>query len=97
MTAIEFNNQLISLHNSLKFFANTLTSNAEEADDLIQDTYLKALTNRDKFADNTNLKAWTYTIMKNTFINRPDLIDHIELNDKQHKLLKEIKEELGGK
>ncbi|MDF2564074.1 MAG: trmD [Massilibacillus sp.] len=35
--------------------------------------------------------------LKNTFINRPDLIDHIELNDKQNKLLKEIKEELGGK
>jgi RNA polymerase sigma-70 factor (ECF subfamily) len=69
MTAIEFNTELISLHSSLKFFANTLTSNSEEADDLIQDTYLKALTNRDKFADNTNLKAWTYTIMKNTFIN----------------------------
>ena len=46
-----------------------LTSNREEAKDLIQDTYLKALANRDKFADDTNLKAWAYTIMKNTFIN----------------------------
>ncbi|MDP2423049.1 MAG: RNA polymerase sigma factor [Bacteroidales bacterium] len=69
MTAIEFNNQLISLHNSLKYFANTLTGNTEAANDLIQDTYLKALLNRDKFAHDTNLKAWTYTIMKNTFIN----------------------------
>ncbi len=69
MTAIEFNNQLISLHNSLRYFASTLTSSREEADDLIQDTYLKALLNRDKFAEDTNLKAWTYTIMKNTFIN----------------------------
>ena len=47
----------------------TLTSNTEEAKDLVQDTYVKALTNRDKFEDNTNLKAWTFTIMKNTFIN----------------------------
>jgi RNA polymerase sigma-70 factor (ECF subfamily) len=46
-----------------------LTSNREEAKDLIQDTFLKALANRDKFAADTNLKAWTYTIMKNTFIN----------------------------
>lgn len=35
--------------------------------------------------------------LKNTLINRPDLIDHLELSDKQIKLLKEIKEELGGK
>ncbi len=69
MTAIEFNTQLIGLHNSLKYFATTLTNNQEEANDLIQDTYLKALINREKFAADTNLKAWTYTIMKNTFIN----------------------------
>lgn len=69
MTAIEFNTRLINLQENLKYFAQTLTNNMEEAEDLIQDTFLKALTNRDKFADNTNLKAWTYTIMKNTFIN----------------------------
>jgi len=69
MTQIEFSHKLISLHDNLQYFANTLTNNREEAKDLIQDTYLKALANRDKFADDTNLKAWTYTIMKNTFIN----------------------------
>jgi len=69
MTAIEFNSKLISLHDNLSFFANTLTNNREEAKDLIQDTYLKALMYKDKFEANTNLKAWTYTIMKNTFIN----------------------------
>jgi RNA polymerase sigma-70 factor (ECF subfamily) len=46
-----------------------LTQNEDEASDLVQDTYLKALTYRDKFQQDTNLKAWTYTIMKNTFIN----------------------------
>ncbi len=35
----------------------------------MQETYLKALKYRNKFEANTNLKAWTYTIMKNTFIN----------------------------
>ncbi|MCX6273308.1 MAG: RNA polymerase sigma factor [Bacteroidetes bacterium] len=69
MTAIEFNHKLTSLQDNLHYFAMTLTSNSEEAKDLVQDTYIKALTNRDKFEDNTNLKAWAFTIMKNTFIN----------------------------
>ncbi|MCF8338144.1 MAG: RNA polymerase sigma factor, partial [Bacteroidales bacterium] len=46
-----------------------LTANEEEAKDLVQETYIKALTNQEKYQPNTNLKAWTYTIMKNTFIN----------------------------
>jgi len=69
MTAIEFNQQLINQRTPLKNFAYSLTLNSEEAQDLLQDTYLKALTYRDKFADASNLKAWLYTIMKNTFIN----------------------------
>lgn len=69
MTQVEFDYRLIGLYQNLEYYANMLTSNREEAKDLIQDTYLKALTHRDKFADDTNLKAWTYTIMKNTFIN----------------------------
>lgn len=69
MTAVEFNFKLMGLQNNLKYFAYTLTSNYEDAQDLVQETFLKALTNREKFTDNTNLKAWTFTIMKNTFIN----------------------------
>ena len=69
MTQIEFSHKLVSLRNNLEYYANMLTSNREEAKDLLQDTFLKALSNRDKFASDTNLKAWTYTIMKNTFIN----------------------------
>lgn len=69
MTAIEFNYQLTSLKDNLERFALSLTSNMEEAKDLMQETYLKALAYRNKFTDNTNLKAWTFTIMKNTFIN----------------------------
>ncbi len=69
MTAVEFNYKLLGLQKNLKYFAYTLTSNYEDAQDLVQETYLKALTNRDKFTANTNLKAWTFTIMKNTFIN----------------------------
>jgi len=53
----------------LERFAYSLTANHEDARDLLQETYLKALTYKDKFEDNTNIKAWTFTIMKNTFIN----------------------------
>ena len=69
MTAIEFNYQLTSLSDSLERFALSLTSNMEDARDLLQETFVKAISYRDKFADDTNLKAWTFTIMKNTFIN----------------------------
>ena len=69
MTAIEFNYQLTSLQGNLERFAYSLTSDFEDARDLLQETFLKAISYRDKFADNTNLKAWTFTIMKNTFIN----------------------------
>ncbi|TND09797.1 MAG: sigma-70 family RNA polymerase sigma factor [Bacteroidetes bacterium] len=69
MTTIEFNTQLIAQGQSLKNFALSLTANNDDAQDLLQETYLKALVNKDKFAESTNLKAWLYMIMKNTFIN----------------------------
>jgi RNA polymerase sigma factor (sigma-70 family) len=69
MTALEFNHQLIDLETKLARFALSLTSNKEDAKDLLQETMLKALTYKDQFVQYTNLKAWTYTIMKNTFIN----------------------------
>jgi len=69
MTAIEFNYQLTSLSSNLERFALSLTSNREDAKDLLQETFAKAISYREKFMDNTNLKAWTFTIMKNTFIN----------------------------
>ncbi|MFN8712034.1 MAG: sigma-70 family RNA polymerase sigma factor [Bacteroidota bacterium] len=69
MTSVEFNDQLIKQRPALRNFALSLTSDAEEAQDLLQDTMLKALVYQDKFAEATNLKAWLYMIMKNTFIN----------------------------
>ena len=70
MTAVEFNYQLTTLEGQLERFAMSLTSNRDDALDLVQETYLKALTYREKFTDYTNLKAWVYTIMKNSFINK---------------------------
>ncbi len=69
MTAIEFNTRIMNEKSSLKNFALSLTHNTDDALDLLQDTYVKAITYREKFEDSTNLKAWLFTIMKNTFIN----------------------------
>jgi len=46
-----------------------MTRNPQDAEDLIQETYLKAYRHYDKFQPGTNLKAWLFKIMKNTFIN----------------------------
>ena len=69
MTQLQFNTALLGLHDKLLYYALSLTTDKEKAHDLLQDTCLKALTYREKFAPNTNFKAWLYTIMKNTFIN----------------------------
>jgi RNA polymerase sigma-70 factor (ECF subfamily) len=69
MTTFEFTNSLIGMKPNLQRFAMSLTSDRDSALDLVQDTYLKAITYKDKFVDYTNLKAWVFTIMKNTFIN----------------------------
>lgn len=49
--------------------AYRLTRNADDGQDLVQETYLKAYRHFDKFEKGTNLKAWLFKIMKNTFIN----------------------------
>lgn len=68
MTALEFNHTIDQMSISLKPYALKLTHDMEEAKDLLQETILKAIKNREKFTEGTNLKAWLYTIMKNTFI-----------------------------
>lgn len=47
-----------------------LTRNPADAEDLVQDTYLKAFRAADQFQPGTNLKAWLFTILHNTFLNR---------------------------
>lgn len=68
MTALEFSYAITQSTKALKPFALRLTRDTDEAADLLQDTVLKAFINREKFSEGTNLKAWMYTIMKNTFI-----------------------------
>lgn len=69
MTALEFKNNVQSIAATLRPVAMNLTRDADDAKDLVQETLLKALLNKDKFKAGTNLKAWLYTIMRNTFIN----------------------------
>lgn len=64
-----FQSNLMNLQDNLLNFAYMLTSNRDDAYDLLQDTTLKAIDNRDKYADNTNFKGWVFTIMRNLFIN----------------------------
>src|SRR6187401_1975911 len=69
MNALEFGHQVTGLRDTLKTFTRKFTSDREESSDLVQDTILKALTHWDKFTNDTNLKGWLFTIMRNTFIN----------------------------
>ena len=64
-----FKDRLIGLQSNLLSFAYQLTTNREQAQDLLQDTTLKALDNDDKYVDNVNFKGWIFTIMRNIFIN----------------------------
>ncbi|MBC7914284.1 MAG: sigma-70 family RNA polymerase sigma factor [Pyrinomonadaceae bacterium] len=69
MTKIEFNTMVMRQASSLKMYALHFTHDSDDANDLVQDTLLKAITYYNKFKEGTNLKGWLYTIMKNTFIN----------------------------
>lgn len=83
MAAIDFQYKLVNLEECLMGFAYRLTTNKDNAKDLVQETFLKALVYSDKFAYESNLKAWMYTIMKNTFINNyRSSLRHSTFNDK---------------
>ncbi|HWI16299.1 MAG TPA: sigma-70 family RNA polymerase sigma factor [Vicinamibacterales bacterium] len=65
-----FSAETLEFLDSLYGAALRLTRNADRAQDLVQDTYLKAIRARRQFAAGTNLKAWLYTILHNTWRNR---------------------------
>jgi RNA polymerase sigma-70 factor (ECF subfamily) len=54
---------------SLRAFAISLCHNRTEADDLVQETLIKAWNNLDSFEEGTNLKAWLFRILRNNFYN----------------------------
>lgn len=69
MASVKFQQSLMALQSNMLNFAYMLTSNRDDAYDLLQDTTLKALDNEEKYAEGTNFKGWVFTIMRNIFIN----------------------------
>lgn len=67
MDAAALRTQVLEFLPALRAFARSLTRNRTEADDLVQETLLKALSNMDKFDPGTNLRAWLFTILRNTY------------------------------
>ena len=65
-----FNKELMPQINALYNFAYHLTYNEEDANDLVQETYMKAYRFIDKYIAGTNAKAWLFKILKNAFINQ---------------------------
>lgn len=69
MESFDFEQELIGLQGKLRNYAYLLFPQKEDAEDLLQETLLKALENRDRYNENVNFKGWLYTIMHNTFVN----------------------------
>jgi len=65
--APDFKTELLGLVPFLRAFARSLCGNYEAADDLVQETLVKAWQSRDTFELGTNLKAWLFTILRNQF------------------------------
>lgn len=66
----DFEQSALAHLSSVMAVAMRLTRNSAEAEDLVQDTFVKALRARAQYEAGTNLKAWLLKILKNTFINR---------------------------
>jgi RNA polymerase sigma-70 factor, ECF subfamily len=68
MTGLDsWRDSVISMIPTLRAFAWSLCHNGADADDLVQDTLVKAWSNRDRFEVGTNLRAWLFTILRNTY------------------------------
>lgn len=84
----EFELEALPHLDALYNFALRMTGDGDDANDLVQDTFLKAFRFFDKFEKGTNCKAWLFRIMKNTFINtyrkkskEPDKVDYEDVEN----------------
>jgi RNA polymerase sigma-70 factor, ECF subfamily len=84
----EFQREAVPHMDILYSYALRLTSNPEDANDLLQETYLKAYRFWSKFEQGTNCRAWLFRIMRNSYINRyrkavktPEHLDYDEIKD----------------
>ena len=69
MHTINLNTEICNHRSCLETFAFKFTGDVEDANDLVQDTIIKAIRYVHLYKEETNLRGWLYTIMKNTFIN----------------------------
>ncbi len=81
-----FEQEFMPQIDALYTFAYHLTYNEDDANDLVQETYLKAFRFIDKYDEGTNAKAWLFKILKNAFINQyrkkakqPNRVDYEEI------------------
>ncbi|MDR1455001.1 MAG: RNA polymerase sigma factor [Tannerella sp.] len=70
MKTVQFQKKLLGMQENMMNFALLLTANRDDAKDLMQETSLKVLDNREKYVDNRNFKGWVLTVMRNIFINQ---------------------------
>jgi len=82
----QFEKEFMPLIGSLYNFAYRLTLDEDDANDLVQETYMKAYRFFDSYAQGTNAKAWLFRILKNSFINdfrkkskQPSKVDYQEV------------------
>jgi len=101
VSAWDFNSQVMPFVDSLYNTAYRMTRSAEDAEDLVQETYFKAYKYYDKFEEGTNLKAWLFKILKNTFINNyrkrklePRSVDFAEIEDSFERIVRRDASEL---
>ncbi len=84
----EFETEALPHADLLYNYALRMTNNTADADDLVQETFLKAYRFWDKYEKGTNIRAWLFRIMKNSYINRyrreakePDTVDYNEIQN----------------
>ncbi len=88
---IDFKNEAMIHIDALYNYAVRMTGDPEDANDLVQETYMKAYRFFDSFEKGTNCKAWLFRILKNSYINRyrkeskePDKVDYDDIKDFYH-------------
>lgn len=87
----EFELEAIPHMDILHNYALRMTSDSDDANDLVQETFMKAYRFWDKYEKGTNIRAWLFRIMKNSFINRyrkesrePETVDYDDVQNFYH-------------
>jgi RNA polymerase sigma-70 factor, ECF subfamily len=85
LPAASFEDLAMPLFDQLYNFAHWLTQDTAEAEDLVQETYVKALRGFSSFQAGTNFRAWMYRILRNSFLNsRTGLKTTVEFDEQDH-------------